>query len=159
MAKHFAKPILLISPLPLPNQQTPESRLGGNLVRKGTPSTRPPLSCKPPTIWVRVTRCLDPAMFVQERVVARGVWNVEDHINLGEGRTVVRLARRLAAAVEWYGSLVFNLEDNTYIAGSFIKGVHSVCGQPFGAAVRRDNISYEDSLGPTMGGKRAATSG
>eukprot|EP00974_Lingulodinium_polyedra_P004894 459583-Lingulodinium_polyedra.AAC.1 len=42
----------------------------------------------------------------------KGKWASEDHINLGECRTVVRVARRLASQACWHRHVVVVLEDN-----------------------------------------------
>ena len=51
-----------------------------------------------------------------------GTWASTDHINLGESRTVVRLARRLASSAIWHGAMVLSLQDNMATAGCFTKG-------------------------------------
>ena len=54
--------------------------------------------------------------------VARGRWRRADHITLGEGRVVVKLARMLALSARAHRSVVFTLQDNMPIAGAMSKG-------------------------------------
>ena len=54
--------------------------------------------------------------------IDRGRWASADHITLGEGRAVVRLTRRLAAAAAWHNTFVISLQDNQPICGAFTKG-------------------------------------
>jgi len=67
---------------------------------------------------------LPPTLFERDRwrTVDKGRWLDADHITLGEGRAVIRLLRRLAAAPEWHGRLVVSLEDNQPICGALTKG-------------------------------------
>jgi len=67
---------------------------------------------------------LPPTLFDRDRwrTVDKGRWRDADHITLGEGRAVIRLLRRLAAAPEWHGRLVMSLEDNQPICGALTKG-------------------------------------
>ena len=67
---------------------------------------------------------LDDAWFVEERwrSIDKGRWGVADHITLGEGRTVIRLLRRLVSSVAWHGRLVVSLQDNRPICGAVSKG-------------------------------------
>jgi len=87
------------------------------------------------------TRLPDP-LLASERWLPldAGLWVHRDHINLGEGRTVVRLMRRLAAAPSWRRHVILSLIDNTTAGGAFGKGrspsgpVNFLCRQ-FAAAV------------------------
>lgn len=54
--------------------------------------------------------------------VESGRWLYGDHITIGESRTVVKLLRRLASAVECHDSVVFSLQDNRPTACSMTKG-------------------------------------
>jgi len=67
---------------------------------------------------------LPSAILAQSRwgEVEHGGWNRDDHINLGESRTVIRLARRLAASPSFHRQLVITLQDNSATAGSLTKG-------------------------------------
>ena len=67
---------------------------------------------------------LPDGLLAQERwhIMDHGKWRHLDHINLGEGRAVVRLARRLATDVRFHRRTIMSLEDNSSVAGSFGKG-------------------------------------
>jgi len=56
------------------------------------------------------------------RMIEHGSWYYQDHINLGELRTVVRLMRRLGAQREWCERKVLSLQDNSTCAGALTKG-------------------------------------
>ena len=54
--------------------------------------------------------------------VHHGRWKYPDHITLGEGRTVVKVARALAAVASCHRRRVAALEDNMAVSGATAKG-------------------------------------
>jgi len=56
------------------------------------------------------------------RVLAQGEWRFSDHITLGEGRVVVKLARLTASHAGAHGHIIPSLQDNSAVSGSFSKG-------------------------------------
>eukprot|EP00438_Fugacium_kawagutii_P007847 Skav210112 [mRNA] locus=scaffold2194:65749:67815:+ [translate_table: standard] len=54
--------------------------------------------------------------------VERGRWRFEDHITLGESRSVLKLLQRIAAWPSLHGRVYFSLQDNMPTACSMAKG-------------------------------------
>jgi len=90
---------------------------------------------------------LPDALLKQERwkLLEAGTWAQSDHITLGEGRAVVRLVRRLAAAPGWHRRTILSLEDNRAVAGALGKGrspsgpVNHICRQVCAAVLAAGN--------------------
>jgi len=67
---------------------------------------------------------LPASLFAQERwhLVEAGRWAFNDHITLGESRTVLKLLRMLASSAENHDKVIFTLQDNRPAACSMAKG-------------------------------------
>jgi hypothetical protein len=67
---------------------------------------------------------LPSRMFAEDEwaVISHGRWLSSDHITLGEGRAVTKLAHLIAAFPGAHGSKVITLQDNMPVAGANAKG-------------------------------------
>lgn len=67
---------------------------------------------------------LPSQLFEQQRwhLVDAGRWQFDDHITLGEARTVLKLLRMIATNVNYHDTVVFSLQDNRPTSCSMTKG-------------------------------------
>jgi hypothetical protein len=72
-----------------------------------------PFTLLPATLFSEATKWTD---------ICSGRWTHEDHITLGEGRAVVRLAQILAREPGAFRHKFLSLQDNMPCAGAFAKG-------------------------------------